>query len=87
MRTTRKPTLIIRIQRWRMRTALSWGQLKRAWGIFCGNHLALIGLILIGMFGIMAIAHPILLNTVQPRGIYDPVTGFDMERFPHPTSP
>ena len=85
--TTRKPTLIIRIQRWRMRTATSWRQLKRAWDIFRGNRLALIGLIMIGLFGIMAIAHPILLNTVWPRGVYDPVTGFDMEVFPHPTSP
>ncbi len=87
MRTTRKPTLIIGIKRWRMRTAMTWGQFKRAWDIFRGNRLALIGLILIGMFGIMAIAHPILLNTVWPRGIYDPVTGFDMEMFPHPTPP
>lgn len=87
IRTTRKPTLIIGIRRWRMRTAMTWGQLKRAWDIFRGNRLALIGLILIGMFGIMAIAHPILLNTVWPSGIYDPVTGFDMEIFPHPTPP
>jgi peptide/nickel transport system permease protein len=87
MGTTRKPTLIIRIKRWRIRTSLLLAQLKRAWDIFRGNRLALIGLLLIGMFGIMAIAHPILLNTVWPRGIYDPVTGFDMEVFPHPTSP
>ena len=87
MGTTRKPTLIIRIKRWRIRTVLSLRQLKRAWDIFRGNRLALIGLLLIGMFGIMAIAHPILLNTVWPRGIYDPVTGFDMEVFPHPTAP
>jgi peptide/nickel transport system permease protein len=85
--TTHKPTLIIRIQRWRMRTTMSWAQLKRSWDIFRGNRLAMIGLIMIGLFGIMAIAHPILLNTVWPRGIYDPVTGFDMEVFPHPTSP
>lgn len=82
MGTTRKPTLIIRIKLWRMRTAIAWGQLKRAWDIFRGNRLALIGLIMIGLFGIMAIAHPILINTVWPSGIYDPVTGFDMEFFP-----
>ena len=63
MSTTRKPTLIIWIKRWRMRTAMSWRQLKRAWDIFHGNRLTLIGLFLIGMFGIMAIAHPILMNT------------------------
>ncbi|HEY42784.1 MAG TPA: ABC transporter permease subunit [Anaerolineae bacterium] len=87
MGTTHKPTLIIRIKHWRMRTALAWGQFKRAWDIFRGNRFALIGLLMIGMFGIMAIAHPILISTVWPRGIYDPVTGFDMEIFPHPTSP
>jgi len=87
MGTTRKTTLIIRIKLWWLRTAMALGQIKRAWDIFRGNRLALIGLIMIGLFGIMAIAHPILLKTVWPSGIYDPVTGFDMQMFPHPTSP
>jgi peptide/nickel transport system permease protein len=87
MRTTHKPTLIIRIKHWRMRTAMAWRQFKRAWDIFRGNRLAMLGLVMIGLFGIMAIAHPILMTTVWPRGIYDPVTGFDMQIFPHPTSP
>ena len=85
--TSKKPILTVGIERWQMRTSMAWAQLKRSWDIFRGNRLALIGLILIGVFGIMAIAHPILLNTVWPRGIYDPVTGFDMEVFPHPDSP
>ncbi len=39
------------------------------------------------MFGLMAIAYPILINSVWPRGIYDPVTGFDIHIFPHPSPP
>jgi peptide/nickel transport system permease protein len=66
---------------------MAWRSFKRAWDIFRGNRLAMLGLVMIGLFGIMAIAHPILMSTVWPRGIYDPVTGFDMEIFPHPTLP
>jgi peptide/nickel transport system permease protein len=75
------------ISRLRLRTAMMWGQFKRSWSIFRGNNLAIIGLILIVIFGIMAISHPILLKTVWPSGTYDPVTGFDMTVFPHPAPP
>lgn len=79
------PFLII--SRWRLRTAMIWDQFKRSWNIFRGNNLAIVGLILIFIFSIMAISHPILLKTVWPSGTYDPITGFDMTIFPHPTPP
>ncbi len=73
--------------RWRLRTPMIWSQFKRSWSIFRGNKLAVTGLLLIGIFGIMAILHPILLKTVWPSGIYDPITGFDMAVVPHPVPP
>jgi peptide/nickel transport system permease protein len=64
------------------RGAWAWGWLRSV----MSNFEAKLGLgILIG-FGLMAIAHPILLKTVWPRGIYDPRAGFD-PRIHHPSLP
>jgi peptide/nickel transport system permease protein len=64
------------------RGAWVWGWLRSV----MSNFEAKLGLgILIG-FGLMAIAHPILLKTVWPRGIYDPRAGFD-PRIHHPSLP
>jgi peptide/nickel transport system permease protein len=59
------------------RAGASWRQLRDAWAVFSQNRLALAGLVLVCAFGLMMVAHPILLSTVwQPR-IYDPETGYD----------
>ncbi len=69
------------------RLTIFWRQSRMNWRIFAQSPLAILGLILIVLFGIMAILHPILIDTVWPRGIYDPTTGFDMMVFPHPSPP
>lgn len=74
-------------QRLRIRAGLSWRRLKMDWAVFSQSRLAILGVIIITMFGLMAIAHPILMRTVWPRAIYDPTTGFDMQIFQHPTPP
>ena len=71
----------------KIRAGLAWHRLKMDWAVFAQSRLAILGILLLLLFGAMAIAHPILINTVWPRGIYDPVTGFDMAIFPHPASP
>jgi peptide/nickel transport system permease protein len=73
--------------RFRIRAGLAWRRLKMDWAVFSQSRLAILGLVLIGIFGLMAIAHPILLKTVWPRPVYDPVTGFDMMIFAHPIPP
>lgn len=64
----------------------SLARTNAAWGVFSRNRLALLGLGLLVLFAVMALAQPILLETVWPSGIYDPVTGFD-PRVQHPSSP
>jgi peptide/nickel transport system permease protein len=66
---------------------LTWRRIKRTFRIFASDRLAILGVVIIFLFAIMAVAHPILMETVWPSGIYDPVTGFDMEVFPHPSPP
>ena len=51
------------------------------------SHLeARIGLGILVLFGLAAVAHPILLRTLWPRSIYDPRAGFD-PRIHHPSMP
>ncbi len=70
---------------WRLRNR--WKRTKEAWEIFTQNRLAVLGLVLIGLFAIMAVIHPILMNHVWPRAIYHPMIGHDPSIFPHPSSP
>jgi peptide/nickel transport system permease protein len=85
-RTTTIAQGSVRRSRWKIRAALTWKKLKSSWSIFSESKLAVLGLILIGIFALMAISHPILLRTVWPRSIYDPVMGFD-GRMLHPSPP
>jgi peptide/nickel transport system permease protein len=75
------------VDRLKLRLTLLWRRLVINWGHFKESRLALFGLMLIGIFAIMAVSHPILMNTVWPKPIYDPITGFDMQVAPHPAPP
>lgn len=61
----------------RIRLKLTWNRLVNGWRIYRQSPLGVIGVLLIGFFGLLAVLHPILMATVWPRGIYDPETGFD----------
>lgn len=74
-------------QRFRFRMIVLWRRFKINWAHFRESRLAILGLVLIAIFGLMAVSHPILMNTVWPRSIYDPITGFDTQVFPHPAPP
>jgi peptide/nickel transport system permease protein len=71
----------------RMRLRTRWKRLNESWEIFTQNRLAVVGLVLIGVFAIMAVIHPILMNHVWPRAIYHPMIGHDPAISPHPSSP
>lgn len=72
---------------WRVRLKL-WGRsLHNGWAMFSENPIGLIGLGVIVFYGLLALAHPILLNTVWESNIYDPVSGFDLENPIHPSAP
>lgn len=68
-------------------TKLFWNQAKESWGIYSNNKLAVFGLILIFIFAIMAILHPILMKTVWTPQVYDPMVGYDLMIFTHPSPP
>jgi peptide/nickel transport system permease protein len=62
---------------WRIRLRLLRRSLGITWGLFRENKMGMVGLALIGIFGVMAIIHPILMATVWDPVVYDPVNGYD----------
>jgi peptide/nickel transport system permease protein len=57
------------------------------WGQLLHNRLGFLGLLLIGLFALMASLHPLLMATIWNKAIYNPLTGFDSAMVPHPTLP
>ena len=73
---------------WRVRLRLASRSLSENWSLFVRTKIGLIGLVIIGLYALLAFAHPILMNTVWEERIYDPVVGyaFDETRQPAPPS-
>ncbi len=63
------------------------GAWRRDWARFLARPTAGIGLTIIVILGLLALAHPILIGTVWDEATYDPIVGFDVETAPHPTFP
>jgi peptide/nickel transport system permease protein len=62
---------------WRIRLRLFRKSFATNWGLFKESKMGVVGLIIIAIFGIMAVASPILMSTVWDPAIYDPVSGYD----------
>lgn len=79
-----------RSSRWRLyrqHAQARWRQFMTGWRLFCRRPFGLLGVVLIVCFGIMAVIHPVLLNTVWDRVRFDPIVGYDIAIKPHPTLP
>jgi peptide/nickel transport system permease protein len=74
-------------KRYEIWLASNWRRAVDTWRIFSNNKLAVFGLFLIMIYALMAVAHPILMATVWPKGIYDPQVGYDLKIFSHPSPP
>ena len=86
-RTSSSTEAKIRTPFWRVRLRLAWKNFLSNWKLFTRNPIGVIGLIIIIIFALMAIAHPILMRYVWEPRIYDPVIGYDFEIFEHPSPP
>jgi len=72
---------------WKIRLRIAWKSLRQSWALFSENKIGLVGLGIILFFGLMAIAHPILMRTVWEPNIYDPFIGNDPTILQHPSPP
>jgi peptide/nickel transport system permease protein len=84
---TSEPKFDIHVPLWKVRLQGTWKSLKKNWGLFSENKIGIVGLVIIGFFGLMAIAQPILIATVWDSRIYDPFIGNDFAAAPHPADP
>ena len=65
---------------WKVRIKLFFRSFRTNWSLFVENKIGILGLVIIGIFALMAIAHPILMATVwggENEEIYHPVSGYD----------
>ena len=65
---------------WRVRLGLAARSLKQNWSLFLGTRIGLLGLAIILLYMLLALAHPILMHTVWDERIYDPVIGLRSTR-------
>ena len=72
---------------WRARLRLAYRSLRENWGLFVRTRIGLIGLVIIGLYALLAVAHPILMNTVWEPRIYDPVVGYAFDETQQPAPP
>ncbi|PIE81961.1 MAG: ABC transporter permease [Chloroflexi bacterium] len=74
---------------WRIRLRLIAKSVRTNWALFTENKIGLIGLLGIVFFGLFALAHPIMMNTVwaDDQRVYDPISGHDLMIAFHPSPP
>jgi len=73
------------VRRGRMRR--SWNNFKETWRLFVESKIGLWGLGIIIFYAILAVSHPILMNTVWSSKIYDPFMGSDPLVLSNPSPP
>ncbi len=80
-----QPRNIETVQQARLRRTLK--NAKEIWGLFAEDKIGLLGLSIIIIYAIMALAHPILMHTVWDAKIYDPFLGADPLIINNPSPP
>ncbi|MFQ6030710.1 MAG: ABC transporter permease, partial [Dehalococcoidia bacterium] len=69
------------------RTRLALRGLRRNWVMFKETRIGLVGLAVILVFALMAVAHPLLMATIWDESTYGPVTGYAFDQFEQPAPP
>lgn len=74
---------------WKARMHLAARSLRQNWSLFLRTRVGVIGLGIIVFYALLALAHPMLMNSVWEPSVYDPVVGYsyDEVRQPAPPSP
>ena len=72
---------------WRVRLRLASRTVRENWGLFVGTRIGIIGLAIIGLYALLAAAHPILMNTIWEPSVYDPVVGYAFDEMRQPAPP
>ena len=74
---------LVTVPLWQIRARLFWKSFRKNWKIFNQNRFGTVGVAIIALFAVAALAHPILTNTIwegHEQGgvnVYDPRAGSD----------
>ena len=69
------------------RGRLAWHSFRTGWSIFMESRIGVLSLVIIAIFALMAVAHPILMFTIWDADTYDPVTGYAFDQLEQPAPP
>ena len=72
---------------WRVRMRLASRSLRENWTLFVGTRIGIVGLVIIGLYALLAAAHPVLMTTVWEPRVYDPVVGYSFDETRQPAPP
>ncbi|MDE2687343.1 MAG: ABC transporter permease [Chloroflexota bacterium] len=72
---------------WKARVILATRTVRQNWSIFIGTRVGLIGLVIIAFYALLALSHPLLMNTVWEPSVYDPVVGYSFDEVRQPAPP
>ena len=82
-----EPAAVLTKGLWLVRLELAWKGLKGNLALFWENKIGVIGAVVITLFAVMAVLHPILMRTVWNFKVYDPILGYDLDIVQHPAPP
>ena len=69
------------------RSRLAWHSFRNGWSIFMESRIGVLSLVIIALFALMAVSHPILMLTIWDADTYDPVTGYAFDQIHQPAPP
>ena len=69
------------------RTRLVLRSFRNGAAVFLESRIGLLALVIIVLFAVMALSHPVLMGTVWDADIYDPVTGYAFDATEQPAPP
>lgn len=72
---------------WKARVILATRTVRQNWSIFIGTRVGLIGIVIIAFYALLALSHPLLMNTVWEPSVYDPVVGYSFDEVRQPAPP
>jgi peptide/nickel transport system permease protein len=78
---------VLEMPLWRVRLEIFLRGLRENFKLFARNPIGLVGLVVIFIFFMLTIIHPILIKNVWDPNVYDPVLGYDMSIPFHPAPP
>ena len=72
---------------WKARLSLAARSLRHNWSLFLRTRVGVIGLGIIAFYALLALAHPMLMNSVWEPSVYDPVVGYSYDEIRQPAPP